>query len=570
LQGKADYSVLSCGALIISILLASQGIALAQTVETPAAPPAEGATTPDCASDRPATPSATDTAVTLSPPRGWQMEGREVEVSIASSNRAADPKPLVCFRWKRKDGTGKFVPAGTVRIVQKSPASQQPPTPPSLRLAAPVPQIAKVGGGPPTKKDVEYTPYDEYAPIAEVRILMLGDNKKLIDVVTTVAIVKGQDYCNVPIGPGVRIDNGTIVPSPSKNWQPVGGEIEFTVKTPKTFPNDALIKVCFRWTVAEGEHFEFSQSGPIRIVDRQPSSLKLAVGVPAIWGQQPGRPRPNDGAAARIGSYAVLGAAVPEADLRVLVFDNDLTPVFDIDGKTGVTSIGLAGVLAFLALAVAFALLCLVCRRRFPNIRNSPLCLITTPRGFASLSQFQIVLWTFVVMTSAVYVIALAGDLIVITPGTLILLGISGAAALLAKVKTPPQPAAATVGPVAPQPAAATAAPVAPQPAAAAAAPVAPQPAAAAAAPVATAGAGTQAANGPIRQPRWSDLVMEETKGLELDVTRVQMLLFTLVTAVFVVMKVITSYEIPDIPDGFLILMGISNGVYVGSKFTPA
>jgi hypothetical protein len=60
---------------------------------------------------------------------------------------------------------------------------------------------------------------------------------------------------------------------------------------------------------------------------------------------------------------------------------------------------------------------------------------------------------------------------------------------------------------------------------------------------------------------------MDEIKGQELDVTRVQMLLFTLVTATFVAIKVMTSYEIPDIPDGFLILMGISNGVYVSSKF---
>jgi len=60
---------------------------------------------------------------------------------------------------------------------------------------------------------------------------------------------------------------------------------------------------------------------------------------------------------------------------------------------------------------------------------------------------------------------------------------------------------------------------------------------------------------------------MEENAGRELDVTRIQMLLFTLVTAVFVAIKVVSSYEIPVIPDGFLILMGISNGVYAASKF---
>jgi hypothetical protein len=147
-------------------------------------------------------------------------------------------------------------------------------------------------------------------------------------------------------------------------------------------------------------------------------------------------------------------------------------------------------------------------------------------------------------MTASVYVIALAGDLIVITPGTLVLLGISGATAVLAKVKTPQSP----------EPAAAPAAPAAP---------------AEPAAPVAAAAvqAATPVASGPIRRPRWSDLVMDEIKGQELDVTRVQMLIFTLVTATFVATKVVTSYEIPEIPEGFLILMGISNGVYVSSKF---
>jgi hypothetical protein len=70
-----------------------------------------------------------------------------------------------------------------------------------------------------------------------------------------------------------------------------------------------------------------------------------------------------------------------------------------------------------------------------------------------------------------------------------------------------------------------------------------------------------------VRHPRWSDLVMEETLGREIDVTRVQMLCFTVVSALFVLLSVITNYQIPDIPQGYLILMGISNGVYVGSKY---
>jgi hypothetical protein len=38
------------------------------------------------------------------------------------------------------------------------------------------------------------------------------------------------------------------------------------------------------------------------------------------------------------------------------------------------------------------------------------------------------------------------------------------------------------------------------------------------------------------------------------------------ITALFVVMRVLTTYVIPEIPQGFQILMGISNAVYFGSK----
>jgi len=65
----------------------------------------------------------------------------------------------------------------------------------------------------------------------------------------------------------------------------------------------------------------------------------------------------------------------------------------------------------------------------------------------------------------------------------------------------------------------------------------------------------------------WSDLIVSDVNGQrEIDVTRVQMLYFTLITAVFVVMRVLTTYVIPEIPQGFQVLMGISNAVYFGSK----
>ncbi|HXZ67313.1 MAG TPA: fibronectin type III domain-containing protein, partial [Alphaproteobacteria bacterium] len=71
------------------------------------------------------------------------------------------------------------------------------------------------------------------------------------------------------------------------------------------------------------------------------------------------------------------------------------------------------------------------------------------------------------------------------------------------------------------------------------------------------------------RTPKWSDLVVWD--GIhELDITRVQMLLFTVVAAVFVVLKIGDEGIIPTIPDSIVLLMGLSNGVYVGGKFIGA
>jgi hypothetical protein len=52
----------------------------------------------------------------------------------------------------------------------------------------------------------------------------------------------------------------------------------------------------------------------------------------------------------------------------------------------------------------------------------------------------------------------------------------------------------------------------------------------------------------------------------EVDVSRVQMLFFTLISAAYVLIRIVSSYTLPDIPDGVVILMGVSNGVYFTAK----
>jgi hypothetical protein len=304
-----------------------------------------------------------------------------------------------------------------------------------------------------------------------------------------------------------------------KNWQPPGGEISFTVRSFTQIPPDALVDVCFRWKrrgerqdnyiTARPTHLDLTDSGRL---------LKVTVVVPMNLPTAPARFGED-------GEYAGL-YLVPLADVRILVLgknpDGSLQVAADVSHAIGVTNPFWALLLAVLTVFVALAVLSFVCRRRLARAGLGDvgviIRIITTPDGYASLSQLQMALWTFVVAASAVYVMVLAGELIEVTSGTLVLLGISGAVTVGSKLHDSTQ-------------------------------------------------ATNTGAAAPLRQPRWSDLVVNDTGGhREIDISRVQMLYFTLITAGFVVMRVLTTYVIPEIPQGFQILMGISNAVYFGSK----
>src|SRR5947209_6486748 len=150
--------------------------------------------------------------------------------------------------------------------------------------------------------------------------------------------------------------------------------------------------------------------------------------------------------------------------------------------------------------------------------------MIETRGRRASLSQFQIVLWMFVIGAATVYVMTLSGNLIPLTEGTLALLGISGVATLGSQVGS--QLASRSKSDR------------------------------------------TEAASARKRvaAPSWRDLIASDG---EIDVTRLQMLFFTVLIAAFVSVHVIDSFQIPEIPPSFLGLMGLSNGVYLLSKFLP-
>jgi hypothetical protein len=364
-----------------------------------------------------------------------------------------------------------------------------------------------------------------------------------------------------------------------KSWSPLGDTIRFTIKSFSAIPEDASVLVCFRWERRSGLNGDFVETHPSRLdLSSDGKQLNVTVTVPDDLGAR----------TANVNHVALL-PLVPLAQVRILAIDHANNLVANVPTEIGITSPFAAVVLAIVATILGLAILSRVKRPQAVGIRKARwlLQVISTKDGFASLSQLQVLLWTFVVLISAVYVMFLSGRLVEITSGTLILLGIAGAAGVGAAVHngaqiTNAQSAAddAAAAHAKAQNAAAQAA-VAAQTATDAkeAARLAQEKQDDAAKKAGDAEKLKKIAerlkNPPEDQiPKWSDLLINQTVtdtgvvAQEVDVTRVQMLLFTLVTAVFVLITVATTYVIPEIPSGFVTLMGISNGVYLGSKIT--
>ena len=154
--------------------------------------------------------------------------------------------------------------------------------------------------------------------------------------------------------------------------------------------------------------------------------------------------------------------------------------------------------------------------------RFSPLRIWQGKTGKASLSNFQIWLWTLIIFSLAVYLWWATGELFSFESDVLWLLGIAGSGSVAARAtaalrQEPGRQLADADDTVT-----------------------------------------SDKATASLR-----DLIM--TDG-GFDLFKLQMLVFTLFTAGYVVVTVVTSLEFPDIPDGLFWLMGISNGTYVAAK----
>jgi hypothetical protein len=311
---------------------------------------------------------------------------------------------------------------------------------------------------------------------------------------------------------------------PDTLWRPRGSEVRFTISQPGGTVGVASVRVCFGWSSPDGE-FRQTQvlmgSPQVRSVSNDGGLVEYGAVVPVLRRVPAGNWWPLRLFTSTNYTYTG-GFTVPVADMVVEV-NTTSGQKFVSAIQVGITNVSLAWAVVVGVLALIWLIMDRITRHR--GIRGSTLLLrvISTRDGYASLSQLQIVLWTLVVAMSAIYVMTLSGNLISISEGTLILLGIASGAALAARL-----PGSGPSAPVQPVP-------------------------------------GT-----PRAMPEWSDLVVPDRSKQDIDVTRLQMLTFTLITAGFVLIKVVVDYEIPAIPANFLVLMGISNGVYVGGLKLPS
>ena len=422
----------------------------------------------------------------------------------------------------------------------------------------------------------------------------------------------------------------TITLDPATPWQPRGGNVRIIVESAAQSLKDVDLTVCFRWS-GVGNAVKYLPPSAVHLVEFS-SDANRGKAVYSVT-------VPNGSALPRVASswfdrlFGTLPSGPPPQPTR---FDNGMiVPIADaivIAGKSGsvlastvlevgVTSVWNACLVTLVAVAVAHVLLYVwAVSRNVPG--HSPwMRLISTRDGYASLSQLQIIIWSFVFGAGAVYVMILSGSLFNIPTSALVLLGIAGATTVGAKIQganTRADRAAAEL-PVAP------AAPGLVQNLRAVATtdhsvtlrwdePAGAAPAIYAMSfarqdfadwqvaneridrttyrvtrllpnttylfeivaansqgksGVARLAQSTLAATRIAREPRWSDLVVTPQHPGEIDVTRVQMLFFTLISAAFVAIKLISIYMIPEIPEGFMLLMGISNGVYLSAKFVP-
>lgn len=351
-------------------------------------------------------------------------------------------------------------------------------------------------------------------------------------------------------------------------WQPRDGRVRFTITSPTAVSPSSLgnleLAVCFGWpspvyaSADTATTEQLYRTSYLRTIARTDTTITYETTLPdELWGKQNKDIAPSFWdifvdkfrywTGDHVHVYDGLGL-VPTVHMRIVGQSHD-APAADPNALDTVLTVGisshiLAIIIAVLVLGVARHFLLRWAKSR--KIKGGVILqLITNKSGYASLSQFQILLWTAVIAVGLAYVMTLSGALIDVPNQVLALLGISGFSALSAayasrtKQEDKQKEQSGDDNPEDPDKTAKARNPAA---------------------------ANADKPHDPKRVPKWEDLVVWDGRS-EIDITRAQMLVFTVLAASFVVVKIIDESAIPSIPDGVVLLMGLTNGVYVGGKY---
>ena len=157
---------------------------------------------------------------------------------------------------------------------------------------------------------------------------------------------------------------------------------------------------------------------------------------------------------------------------------------------------------------------------RFVRFFFSPMDIAVTPFGTYSISVTQALFWTFIVAFSCVYVYTLKAAFIAIPAQILLLLGITGGTALASRINS-------------------TSRDIVPKELM------------------------IDLQRSDI--PRLRDMISIAGR---LNIYKFQMMVFTIITGIIVLVELIKASNFPEIPDSLIALMGLSNTLYLGNEVT--
>ena len=243
---------------------------------------------------------------------------------------------------------------------------------------------------------------------------------------------------------GTETPHGTLSILPATRWQPVNGEVFFRLSGMEKPPEN--VTVFFAWQKTPRIRLPVAGAKPVPDGDFCRQSLRVRLMPRTISDDDTTFtyvarvPKLSDDAAGfpHLSGWQRVdwGGTLPLADMFVhgTVTTDKVSVNFVLTDTIGISTTWFALATSAALCAIAWGILNLWAKwRHVPG--GILLAVISTPSGVASLSQFQICLWTFVIGAGVVYVMVLTGSLIDIPIATLGLLGISGFALVGSKLQ---------------------------------------------------------------------------------------------------------------------------------------